>query len=355
MRAAPSGLSIIGMENALVNPLPHLDGALLRRLAGLHDDQGVVTVLAARGDASATEIRSTLRRVGPELYTLAEEAAALADPHLEGAAHGFVATRSTHETLRFTLAQPVKTLVTVASQVDLVPVARAFDATRPVGIVDARLDHVRIVEASDGDALELKGTVLSTAHDWTEYRGPSRANPLREQESSSQRERYDRRIAVQRARGLVSAAEWIGKLARERRWCAIVIGGDAHATGDLAARLPAAMRIDRHLPAWESAGALVRALASELDAARRHATAASVEAALTRPAAFAIGVEAVRAAVADGRAHSVAVDGQGLDRELEDLVRHCLGHGLEVVFADGLPAELGSVICELHGTRRDLG
>jgi Bacterial archaeo-eukaryotic release factor family 10 len=355
MRASPRGLNIIRMENALVNPLPHLDGALLRRLAGLHDDEGVVTVIAARGDASATEIRSTLRRVGPELYALAEEAAILADPHLEGAAHGFVATRSTHETLRFTLAQPAATLVTVASHVDLAPLARALDASRPVGIVDARLDHVRVVEASDGDAIELEGTVLSTAHDWTEYRGPSRANPLRGQESSSQRERYDRRIDVQRARGLVAAAGRIGKLARERHWRALVIGGDAHATGELAARLPAAMRIDHHLPAWDSARELAREVAGQLDDARRHATAASVEAARARPAAFGIGVDGVRAAVTDGRAHAVVVDGRALDGEVEGLLRHCLGHGLDVAFADGLPAELGGVICELHGTRGDLG
>ena len=330
--------------------LPYVDATLLQRLARMRDGGGVVTVLAARGEASETEIRSTLRRTGEVARALAEEAAALANPHLDGPAHGIVAALSTDEVYRFTMPRPVETLVTFASRPDVVPIARAHDAARPVGIVDARLERVRIVESVNGQAHELEGTSLASAHDWTEFSGPARANPLRGIESSVQTERYDRRVRVQRTRALTDAARHISELARQRSWRAIMIAGDPHVTGDLAAKLPSGMRVDRHLPEWESAGKLVVELAGELDAARQQATATRTAVAHARPLAFAIGAVAGRSAIDDGRARATIVDGSSLEaEELGAIVRHSLAHEVDVFFADGHLGNLAGVVCELHG------
>lgn len=345
-------LIVTRMPTTTQNALPRLDKTLLQRLATLRDDHGVVTVLAARGATSEAEIRTTLRRGGATLSALADEAAALANPRLEGPAHGLVAALSTGEMFRFQLPLPVAILVTVGSHADIAPIARALDGARPVGIVDARLDRLRIVEAADGEAHELEGTAFSAATgDWSEFRGPARANPARAYQSSSQRERYDRRVRVQRSRSLKDAGRRISELARERHWRALVIAGDPHVTGDLAPELPALFRIQTHLPAWESAGQLVRDLAHELDDARRSPILKLTAAAHARPAAFAIGPEAVRAAIDDGRAFAVIMDGPALDRELGEVTCHALAHNLDVFFADGQLGDLKGVICALHGTK----
>jgi hypothetical protein len=334
----------------MTGDLPRVDRALLQRFALLHDDDGIVTVLAARGVTGATEIRTALRRGGATLSALADEAAALAGPHLTGAAHGLVAALSSGDLYRFQLPQPVATLVTVGSQADVVPIARAFDGERPVGIVDARLDRVRIAEAADGEAHELEGIALSATGDWTEYRGPARANPLRAGESSSQRERYDRRVRVQRSRAIEDAQRRVAHLARERHWCALVVGGDPHATGGFVSdpELPPRIHVETHLPEWESAGRLVHDLADELAHARRRPVAVLTATAHVHPAAFAVGPEAVRAAIDDGRASVVVVDEPVLDR-VGEVARHALAHELDVLFADGGLAELEGVFCPLHG------
>ena len=341
------------MEKVTIGDLPRLDQAMLQRFAALHDDHGVLTVLADRGAAAETEIRATLRRGGPALSALSDVAAALADPRLEGVAHGLVAALSGGDVFRFELPQPVATLVTVASRADVVPLARSFAGGRPVGIVDVRHDRVRIAEAADGDARELEGIELSVTGDWTEYRGPARASPARAVESSSQRERYDRRIRVQQSRALADVRRRVGVLARERHWCALVIGGDAHVTGDFVSEpgLPA-LHVETHLPAWESAGQLVRHLARELAEARRRPAAVLAATAHVHPAAFAAGPEAVRGAIDEGRASAVVVE-EPLADDVEDVVRLALAHALDVSFAESVPGGLGGVVCAVHGARRE--
>lgn len=328
-----------------------LDSALLQRLAALRDEHGVVTVLAARGETSEEQIRTALRREGPAANALADEAAALADPRLAGPARGLVAALSGGEHHRFLLPQPVATLVTVASQADVVPIARAFDAGRPVGIIDARLERLRVIEAAHGETRELEPAALSAAVDWTEFRGPARANPARAYESSSQRERYDRRVRVQRSRALKAAGQRISVLARERDWLALVLAGDARVTAELGPELPSPYRMETHLADWESAGRLVHDLERELAAARRAPIAALTADAHAHPRAYAAGAEAVRAAIDDGQATRVVIDDRALDRENGEVARHALARKLDVFFADGGLDDLGGIICTLHGAR----
>ena len=337
------------MKNVTIEASAQLDRELLQRLALLRDDHGVATVLAARGDAAETEIRAALRHGGPPLSALADEAAALADPRLPGAAHGLVATLSNGEIFRFALPCEVSTLVTVASRADVIPIARAFGEGRPVGIVDARLDRVRIAESAGGRACELEGREFSLKGDWTEYRGPARASPARAFESSSQRERYDKRTRALRARALEEARLRITQLARTRHWCALVIGGDAHATEALVLEpSPPVLRVPEHLPAWESAGQLADHLAAELAGARSRAATVLAATAHVHPRSFAVGPEAVQAAIAEGRATVVVVE-EPLLAEVEEVVRDALAHDLDVRFADRGPAGLEGVFCALHG------
>jgi Bacterial archaeo-eukaryotic release factor family 10 len=328
---------------------PRLDRVFLQRLACLRDGGGVATVLAARGAAAEEEIRATLRRGGPALSALADEAATLADPRLEGPAHGLVAALSSGEVHRFRLPQQVTTLVAVGSEADIVPIARAFDGARAVGIVDARLDRLRIVEAAHGETRELEGDALASPVDWSEFRGPVRANPLRAVESSSQRERYERRTRVQRSRALKEAGRHVSDLARARGWHVLVIAGDPHVTRELARELPSPYLIPRHLPAWESAGRLVHDLERELGDARRGPAAALSADAHEHRGAYAIGAKAVRAAIENGRAVVVVVDTPALGPESGEVVGRALAHELDVLFADGRLSDLQGVICSLHG------
>src|SRR6185437_5374270 len=111
------------------------------------------------------------------------------------AAWGRVKALSSAEQYEFTLPGPTETLVQIAPTAAMVPIARAFDVARPVGVVDVHLDKARIVEVG-AELRELAHVSLVPRGraDWVELKGPAAPNALRGSRSSPQRERFQHRV-----------------------------------------------------------------------------------------------------------------------------------------------------------------
>lgn len=89
-------------------------------------------------------------------------------------------------------------------------------------------DAISVLESELGvvrhlDNIELEPSVGAW---WPEMKGPARANPLRTQQTVSQRDRYARRLAAAYRHTLDQASGAIEALARDRSWTHAVLAGD---------------------------------------------------------------------------------------------------------------------------------
>ena len=331
--------------------LERLDAALLAEVASMQDEVGVLTVVAARGEMAAIEIRSSVHRhreTFAGLEHLLPDAVAVADGRLEGVAHAFVAALSTGVQHSFALPAPVETLVAVEGRSEIMPIARAVAAALPVGIVDVGQDGVRLIEAGRDGAHELPAIPFEVGGDWSEFQGPAHAQPLRGTESSSQRELFQRRLGDQRSREVVHAAVKIARLAKEHGWATTLVAGDPHLTPRLVPGLHSVFEIERRLPAWETAGALLAEIADELATARRAVITARLDELREQPHRFATGILHARQAIEAGATTEVLVDELSLGANADDVVRTALAHRIAVHFADGDLTAAHGVACRLH-------
>jgi hypothetical protein len=338
------------MTNSLTQ-LERLDAGLLAEVASMQDEMGVLTVVAARGETAAIEIRSSVHRhrhTFAELKHLLPDAVAIADDRLDGVAHAFVAALSTGVRHSFALPAPVETLVAVGGRSEIMPIARAVAAALPVGIVDVGRDGIRLIETGTDGTHELPAIPFEVGGDWSEFQGPAHAQPLRGTESSSQRDLFERRLGDQRSREVVHAAVKIARLAKEHGWATTLVAGDPHLTPRLVPGLHAAFEIERRLPAWESAGALTTEIADELAAARRAVIDAELGELRDQPLRFATGILSARRAIEQGSTAAILVDEPSLGANADDLVRTALAHRVGVQFADGHLTGAHGVACRLH-------
>jgi hypothetical protein len=331
--------------------LPWLDLALLARLAGIHDDAGVLTVIADGRPAAATARREGLDRLGqrPSLTLARDAVEALLDSR-PGRTYGLVAPLSSGTLFEFALATPMPAVFEIADTARIVPIARAFDATRPVGIVDVHRDHARILEAGTG-GLELAHVSLvpTGESDWAEWKAPAAANPLRSYRSSPQRGRFESRVAANRARTLHELAGSVERIAHRRGWRSLVVAGEPELTRTIDPRGVANARVNRALPEWRSTPDLIEALRDELDDARELAVVTLARAAQARPNGFARGIAATGEALDAGRARTIVVEGRLDDPNAADVVRRALVQRVPVLFGHGELTSLHGAICELHG------
>ena len=126
------------------------------------------------------------------------------------------------------LRRALPTGARVGSVAHVLPLLEALDEGEPTGLVMASKDALVLWESelggvSEVDRIELEPWVGDW---WPEMKGPSRANPLRGQQTVSQRDRYARRIAVAYRHTLDEASQTLGRLARKRDWKRAVLAGD---------------------------------------------------------------------------------------------------------------------------------
>jgi hypothetical protein len=111
----------------------------------------------------------------------------------------------------------------------VLPVLEALDRGEPAVLVMASRDAIVLFESELGGVTELQRIELEpwVGDWWPEMKGPSRANPMRGQQTVSQRDRYERRIAAAYRHTLDEAAARLGMLARTRAWKRAVLAGDS--------------------------------------------------------------------------------------------------------------------------------
>jgi release factor family 10 len=200
----------------------------------------------------------------------------------------------------FALQMPLETSVTLSERARLQPLLEAFDAGRPAGIVVVSMAELRAIELAWGEAADVARVDVEPAPaEWNLRKEPTQ---LHEED----------RLHIVR-----SVVPRVEELARRRGWDRIVLAGNVRLTRPLAARLvgrvnaTVAEAMRQVLPEDHAAS-----IASQLGPHVADAGARRAAALLDRAydAAFAggsgaAGVDDVLAAVTDGRARWVAIDG----------------------------------------------
>ena len=127
-----------------------------------------------------------------------------------------------------TLRRALPTGARVGPVAHVLPLLEALDEGAPTGLIMASRDAISLWESdlekvTEVDRIELEPWVGDW---WPEMKGPARANPLRGQQTVSQRYRYAHRIAVAYRHTLDETSVTLGALARERCWARAVLAGD---------------------------------------------------------------------------------------------------------------------------------
>ena len=298
----------------------------------------------------AAEVREGLRKLEQDAPFVAPhgDAGALSGSR-RGPAYGRVTALSSGEQYEFMLPGPTETLVQIARTATMIPIARAFDAARPVGLVDVHLDQALVIEAG-AEFRELAHVALEPRQqaDWVELKGPAAPNPLRGSRSSPQRERFAHRVDANRRRTLRGLSETLGRVARRRGWRSIVLAGDPALTRVIEPNVTSILRVDRPFPEWRPSADLAEHLRPVLAHARELAVATIAEAARLRPHGFARGLAATTEALRNGRARCIVAEGPLTDPRAAEIVRLAVGSRLPVLFANDQLMDHG-IVCELHG------
>lgn len=215
-------------------------------VARLRDAVGVLSITigtepgAVTGGASAWEIAvendlAQLRRnrsVGSVLARRSEEAstrlAELLDATSAGRGRALYVALESGESSEVTLQSPLPTGARVGPVAHVLPLLAVLDEGEPAGLVGASRDALSVLESELGVVRDVAHIELepSIGDWWPEMKGPARANPLRGQQTVSQRDRYARRLAAAYRHTLAEASGATVALARERSWTRAVLAGD---------------------------------------------------------------------------------------------------------------------------------
>lgn len=212
VRDAVGVLSItIGMEpGAVTGGTPAWEIAVGNDLARLRHDSSVGPALARRFEDISTRL------------------AELLDPTASGRGRALYVALESGESSEVALQRPLPTGARVGLAAHVLPLLGVLEEGEPAGLVSAARDAISVHEAELGTVravadIELEPTVGDW---WPEMKGPARANPLRGQQTVSQRDRHARRLAAAYRHTLDEASGALGALARDRAWTRAVLAGD---------------------------------------------------------------------------------------------------------------------------------
>jgi hypothetical protein len=324
-------------ENGIVQVVDHHRDAL-EKIANLHDLVGIVSVYVDAGpiategrEASAVEVRNAVRsleranaldREGQQALTarlaaLEPELDELLSPRGTGRGRALFAQIRGNDVHRIALQLPLTTAVSVGERASLRPLLVALDEGRPAGLVLLSRSEVRTLELAMGAGSDVaRRPIELDSEDWREMRGPADPKPLKGQESSSQDDRFARRLDEQLRHLLEPEAEHVAALATKRDWDVLVLAGDPELVAPFQATL---VRDDslgivldpRDLGAYLAPAEIAGTLAPLVAAARARRAHAAAERA--RDAALSggngsVGLADTAGALFEGRVHELVLD-----------------------------------------------
>lgn len=234
------------------------NGDVLRRLAGLSDAYGVLSVYAAdpRADAPGGHVRvrndlaavrerarremARDRRMAVErrLDGLAERIEEMLGRADSGQGRVLFATVADGAEEEFRLQVPLPDMAVLDDFAYVRPLVAATSATAPEGIVAVARGGVQLVDLRYGTAEEvLRRTFEVDTADWREKRGPAGARSAKPQSQVSHTDRFEDRVVDHIARLLRGAVPEVAEAARGRGWRRITVTGDPRLAEPFAAEL----------------------------------------------------------------------------------------------------------------------
>jgi Bacterial archaeo-eukaryotic release factor family 5 len=169
------------------------------------------------------------------LDVISARLAEVLDPASTGRGRALYVALESGASREITLQKALPTAARVGPVAHVLPVLEALDRGEPALLIMASRDAIVLFESELGSVSEVDRIELEpwVGDWWPEMKGPSRANPLRGQQTVSQRDRYERRMAAAYRHTLDDAAARLGVLARKRRWTRAVLAGDSRTVDSL--------------------------------------------------------------------------------------------------------------------------
>ncbi|MEU8250102.1 VLRF1 family aeRF1-type release factor [Nonomuraea sp. NPDC048916] len=236
------------------------DHAFLRELVAMKDEIGVVSLYVTADPRLEASVKpgweillrnelDTLREqvsgwpdrmrratVLEHLDGLEPDIAQLVDPAVSGLGRALFAPVCTDDIHQTTLQVPVGTSAVLESTAYVRPMISAMATSAPAGIAVVSRDGVRLIDYRYGLAEDVyQSTFDLVIEDWRKMRGPS--SPNTGQGSSTQYDKFQRRVDENLGRYLHSVTPEISNRVGSLRWTDVLLVGDARVTAILAEAL----------------------------------------------------------------------------------------------------------------------
>jgi peptide subunit release factor 1 (eRF1) len=285
-------------------------------VAGAATREALAELLSA---AHAQDPRERAKAVEARLRVLEPTIASLVDPSAPGKGRALFATVAGNEIRRMAMQLPLPNRVVLADTAYLRPLAAALDSGHAAGIVILSRHGVRVLEWKLGQTEDVARFTLEAATDeWRMMKGPSAPGAWMAQQSSSQEDRYARRLTRARSVQLAGLGSDVLALAHTHGWDRLLVLGDERLAGALVDVLPERDHLEllrvRATPGdWLSATEVGAELVPHLEEARerhdleliRRVCDASRSGGLG-----AAGLADVIEALEEGRVHQLLLDGE---------------------------------------------
>lgn len=244
----------------------------LRTLLDMHDDLGVLTILAgfapdhAGRPTAPIQVRNLLRDLRSDLDgdtgkalderlgELGDELGGMLAPGASGRGRALFVGLASGQTQTINIQLPFDERVVLRERAYVRPLIAAIDEGRPTGIVVVWQEGVRVLEWTIGRTRELATMEFELGGAQLEvHRGPGPGNPAMGQTSASHKERLEDRIDSNRHRFFKEAGGAIDAFVKERGWDRVVIAGGDKVRTELAGELAASPTDLLHIDsAWET-------------------------------------------------------------------------------------------------------
>lgn len=337
------GRSDHGPVETMNAPLEALGTDLVLAIAALRDPVGVLSVYAdARPElgtgrqsvaglavrTAISELRARAHEEGPrERAALIDQGLDAATPaietmldaHAPGIGRALFAGLSGTTAHRIAVQLPFQNRVTLAAMPSVRPLVGALDAGRPAGIAVVSRSGIRVLEWHLGETRDIARFTLEPDTDrWRRMVGPADAGPQMSRESSTQEDRFLRRLEQKRTELASALGPDLGDLADNHGWDRLLVVGDERLTTPLADALPRGDHLEvlraRFRPGdWVSSTEVGLELVPDLEEARERrglelATRARNAASSGGPGA--IGLPDVLDALTAGSVHHLLLDAE---------------------------------------------
>jgi hypothetical protein len=178
--------------------------------------------------------RERWRAVDERIDDLDDALAELLDPRTSGRGRALFVPISGDDEILVMAQVPFTDLVRLGDAPVVGPLVVALDRHRPVGVAAVHRQGLYVAEHRLGEIEEVSGASFwIDTEDWREMKGPAGANPALPQQSSSQTDKFDRRVDEHIARRLREMAGAVQSAAAERAWDSMFLVGDPRLTAVL--------------------------------------------------------------------------------------------------------------------------